>query len=152
MPLMFLRSNGKPDPTDAQSPRGTLFACATQQAGCEMCSWQLGLAKMAAPSVVQVIDPISMQHTRWNNEHQTAVDQLDSSKSQQPPRQRHRVLRHQGATNPSAAHSANASPSRPLMSISTAKTIEGVRGLKPPLTICHPLSATVGYLFRRLSQ
>jgi|SRR5215467_5440550 len=144
MPLIFLHRNGKPDLTDAQSStRHFNIHRRDEQAGCEMCSWQLRLTKMAetawCKSSLQSRCSIRDGTTTPNRGYQ-----IDSSKSQQPHDNAIGFCRHQEATNPSAAGYANASPSaRPLEHLG-AKTIEGVRGLKPPLTICHPLCATVG--------
>ena len=98
-------------------------------------------------SGVQVIDPISMQHTQWNNDTKTVVT------SPIPPSlgSYHVAVgfcKHRAAPNASAAQSGNANPSAPAYESLGTRTIEGVRvigcritstqlsgiGASPPIT------------------
>jgi len=69
MPLIFLHRNGKLDPTDAHSStkhfniHRRIFTGATRQAGCEVLATPPDENGGTTPNVMQVIDPISRQHT-----------------------------------------------------------------------------------------
>ena len=140
IPLTFLHSNGKLDPADAQSStKPLIFTCATQQAGCEMRNWQLPLrrwrhhAKRGA-SHRSNLDAVCAMEQR----HQTVVTSLipPSLSSHYDNANGFSAIKRQ--QTPSAAHSANASPSAPAHEHLGTKTIEGVRVSGGHLTSTQP--------------
>lgn len=78
-------------------------------------------------SAVQVIDPISMQDTQWNNDTKTVFTSPIPPNLSSYHGDAIGFCGRQAATNPSSAQSTNAGPSAPAYENLGTKMIEGVR-------------------------